>query len=258
MAFTTEDGGTSYYNFASATSSDTAPDPSSMIPELAAAKRPHYGGSRMEPTTLETRTKALKTLKELTFFTSWFEDIEDADLTLRVDTNWTAGGGLRKRHMTIRFDIETNQCGVEMDEDGQRIRLPKVSAVTADFGMPVQCWDLYVGGELCVMGKRVVLSSATQETVQWLEVKSKQVHKLKEVLQQTIVKYDTRALPTSVIFPRGSLRKDRHGRSQLEPGATMLKHTVEKTQQLIEHLSEFRPGVAAKKGQELEKILSVG
>jgi len=256
MSFTSEEGVTTYHNFASNTDSEATPERACMIPELPEVKRPKYGGSRMEPTTLETRTKALKHLQHLTFFVGWFEDIESTDLTFRVDSNNNVGGGLRKRHMTITFDLNSNQCGVEMDEDGQRVRLSNVQAVTADFGMPVQCWDLYVGGQVVVLGKKVVLSSASQETISWLDVKSKQVHRLKEELQRTIIKYDTKAIPTSITFPRGCLQKDRHGRSELQPGATMLRYTVEKTQVLIEELSKFRPAVAAKKGQELEHILS--
>ena len=66
MAFSGENGETTYFDFSVGAHSSERPPDDEMIPELADAKRPQWN-PRFEATTLEKRAEKLKGLRRLTF-----------------------------------------------------------------------------------------------------------------------------------------------------------------------------------------------
>jgi hypothetical protein len=111
MAFTGENGEATYFDFSVGLHSSTQPPEQELIPELPDAKRPQWN-PRLEATTLEKREEQLKDLKCLTFHAWWDEDQEDTDLTFRVDSNRSVGGGLKRRFMSVKFDLSTHSFEV--------------------------------------------------------------------------------------------------------------------------------------------------
>ena len=111
MAFAGENGEMTYFDFSVGSQSSTPPPEDEMIPEMPDAKRPQWD-PRFEATTLEKRAEKIKELKCLTFHGWWDEDQEDTDLTFRVDSNTNVGGGLKRRYISIKFDIDSNSFEV--------------------------------------------------------------------------------------------------------------------------------------------------
>lgn len=107
---------------------------------------------------------------QLRFTSSWFEDEEDADLTMRTD-NEIAGGGLRRRYVRITFDSATGEslARIENEDDLPSVDLPISSIRCEPSGRAAGAWDLHVGARIRVLGKRCSIQQVSKETGEWLE-----------------------------------------------------------------------------------------
>jgi len=256
-----DSGAFTYFDFKTGSQSSTSPAGEVLLEEYPHRKRPRYEGFRYETTTLEKRVAELHLLETLTFYSHWEEDAEDPDLTFRVDTNSNVGGGIRRRHLTLKFSIASNNCELLLDEGtgtaGRTVTLDRVFVAAAAVEVPVQCWDLHVGAQIRVLGRRIALYSASLETRQWLEGKASALSRLKEELMVELAKYSTRPQPTAISFTRGERRMDRHGRSQLVKGGMSLRLLMERIHILTEELRKFRPSIATKMARQLDSITSL-
>lgn len=91
-------------------------------------------------------------VRELVFKSWWSEDKEEPSL----GNNMIAGGGLKKRYITIKFDIYAQTFEIHLDNE-EAVSLFNLMSVTAKNGLPIQCWDLHVGAKLNMLGKTTTL-----------------------------------------------------------------------------------------------------
>lgn len=105
-------------------------------------------------------------VKRLRYFSWWFEDVESTDLTFRVNSNSVVGGGLRKRYVTLDYNLDNAAFSLASANEDQELRMADVPVLTAK-GEPAQIWDLHVGATLCALGKKLTLHKADLETASW-------------------------------------------------------------------------------------------
>uniref|UniRef100_A0A7S0WN84 WW domain-containing protein n=1 Tax=Pyramimonas obovata TaxID=1411642 RepID=A0A7S0WN84_9CHLO len=231
-----------YYNFLDGSTSETCPD-GAEIPSLAKDFIPAYDASNFGVDTEipggapSTRPRPKPDivnrdgiLRELVFKSWWTEDSEKPDR----GNSETAGGVLEKRYMTIKFDVYAQTFEIHLDNE-ELVRLYNLSSVTAKNGKPIQCWDLYVGAKLNLLGKTTTLMQGDLNTLHWLDKHAKRLRKIKASLQGELRKYETRALAAAVIYEKGV-----PGRK----GATSLRALLEQVEKLCATLAQFRPSVA--------------
>lgn len=166
----------------------------------------------------------------LTFKSWWQEDKEEADR----GNNMVAGGGLKKRYLTLKFDIFEQTFQVDMNNE-EAISLYNLSSLTAK-GDPIECWDLHVGAKMNLLGKQTTLMQADLPTTNWLEYHRNRLQTVKDGLEKALRKYDMRHLTTAVTFQKGSSVK----------GGTSLRALMEQIEKLREMLAKYRPELAAK------------
>eukprot|EP00854_Cymbomonas_tetramitiformis_P016256 gene16256-19291_t len=166
----------------------------------------------------------------LTFKSWWQEDKEEADR----GNNMVAGGGLKKRYLTLKFDVFEQTFQVDMNNE-EAISLYNLSSLTAK-GDPIECWDLHVGAKMNLLGKQTTLMQADLPTTNWLEYHRNRLQTVKDGLEKALRKYDMRHLTTAVTFQKGSSVK----------GGTSLRALMEQIDKLREMLAKYRPELAAK------------
>eukprot|EP00798_Chlamydomonas_sp_ICE-L_P021430 gene21430-28395_t len=178
------------------------------------------------------RMPAAGTMTCLKFYSWWFEDIESADLTLRVSTNQEVGGGLKRRYITVEYDVQAQSFSIRSADEGHELIVPSILGVTNKFGSTVEVWDLYVGATLELLGKSVTLLKAEIETSNWIEHHGKRLLKLKTDLQGELQKYKPRAHSASLVFDKGTKR---------DAGGVCLRYLVNQLNTMIDDLKQYRP-----------------
>eukprot|EP00955_Chlamydomonas_euryale_P107772 365800-Chlamydomonas_euryale.AAC.25 len=111
--------------------------------------------------------------RRLRFYSWWYEDIESTDLTMRVDSNQTVGGGLKRRYVTLDYDLLRQCFTMHSAADDQDLALSGVLPVLRSTGLQAGAWDLHVGATLYVLGKQVTLLKAEGDTAAWIEQHAK-------------------------------------------------------------------------------------
>ncbi|GLI61246.1 hypothetical protein VaNZ11_003541 [Volvox africanus] len=183
----------------------------------------------------------------LTFFGWWFEDIESSDLTFRIDTNPTAGGGLAPRHCKLVYDFDTSSYNFTMRDPvtppapGQpHERVPELTipgicgeqVAMCDTGRPADPWDLHLGARLRVLGRQVILKNSDLATAQWHTSYFKQLCGLRDKLHQEVQKYKPRVIRPGLVADKGDVR--------LQTGQ-QLRHVVLQIREMIDDLRQYRP-----------------
>ncbi|EFJ46934.1 hypothetical protein VOLCADRAFT_92748 [Volvox carteri f. nagariensis] len=176
-----------------------------------------------------------------------FEDIESTDLTFRIDTNPTAGGGLAPRHCTLVYDFASASYNFTMRDPvtppapGQPYdRIPELTVPgisgghvsMCDTGRPAGLWDLHLGARLRVLGRQVVLKNSDLATAQWHSGYFRQLCVLRDKLHQEVQKYKPRVLRPGLVADKGDVR--------LQTGQ-QLRHVALQVRELVEDLRQYRP-----------------
>lgn len=217
---------------------DAMPPHERLIPSVPLALLESFGivkESIAEQSTL-AETGVRPGVHKLRYFSWWFEDIESADLTFRVNSQSVVGGGLRKRYATIELDLRTQVFTFFSTNDDQELRIPNVSVLTKA-GTVAEIWDLHIGATVQVMGRTLTLQKADLETTLWNEQHSIRLKKLKSDLLVELQKYKPRAHSNALEFSRGD---------RVNIGGLNLRHTVEQINKLLTDLQQYRPSKVEK------------
>lgn len=138
-------------------------------------------------------------IKTLRFYSWWYEDVESNDLTFRLSSNSEAGGGLKRRYVTVEYDLATQAFAIRSATGGEPdMDIGDILAVTTKSGATVEAWDLHVGATLNIMGRTVALMKAELSTALWIDHHGKRLKKLKATL---LVRLDTSRHPGPCLFP---------------------------------------------------------
>lgn len=171
----------------------------------------------------------------LRFYSWWYEDIESADLTLRISTNQDVGGGLKRRYITVDYDISSQSFSLKSADDGHVLQMSNILGVTNKFGSNVEMWDLYVGATLMIMGKSVTLLKADIHTSSWIDHHTRRLNNLRKDLLEELQKYKPRAHSNSLTFDKGTKR---------DAGGQSLRLLVDQINALLDDLKQYRPAKA--------------
>jgi hypothetical protein len=150
MEFTKEGGEAFWVNFGAAAEEAPECPPDAGILPVADADVPAYddddlvggeGSGFLQQRRQLQEKSAVNDLRVLTFKSWWYEDKEEPS----AGNGSEVGAGLARRYVTINFNIESQTFELHMDND-QEISLYNLTSVTAKNGLPVECWDLHIGG----------------------------------------------------------------------------------------------------------------
>ncbi len=163
-------------------------------------------------------------IKVLSFKSWWYEDSEEPSL----GNGSSAGGGLKKRYVTLEYDLSTKNFRIILEENVA----VDLSDVQSKRKKPIECWDLYIGATLDILGKNTTLQQGTFETIQWLNHKAARLLAVKKELLQVLQKYRTASVPAAWSFALNN-----------KPGCCSLRHLMYQIEQLKAELSKFRPSL---------------
>lgn len=160
------------------TASEPPPTPaaepsSSAAKEQAAANQAAAAKTYLGATLGELPATIGRGSRKLRFYSWWYEDAENADLTFRVNTNQSVGGGLAKRNVTIDYDLGSQTFTMQSTVADQELVVPGLLPVLRSTGTTADVWDLHVGATLYVLSKQVTLLKADGDTSAWLEKHAK-------------------------------------------------------------------------------------
>ncbi|DBA04525.1 TPA: hypothetical protein N0F65_011073 [Lagenidium giganteum] len=142
----------------------------------------------------------------------------------------------KKSLVHIYFSIPTKHFQVVLEDTENVFTISHI--VNHTNGKVLECWDLYVGARIMILGRLTTLMQASMLTSQWLDMHHKALQKQKEQLQTELLKYDMH---------------DCHGRKALKridcanphrsaPG-TSLRQLRNDIDDLKHKLSKYRPDV---------------
>ena len=245
------EGAEYWYDFKTGRSAAALPRKAEQVPGVPADRVPQYDAYMLTRKPFMSNEERVANLEFLTFKSWWYDNKEEASL----GDGSTAGGGLKKRYATVRFDLKHNTFDVILEDAA--LMLSGLASLTAKRKQPVQCWDLHVGAKVNLLGKATTLNQCNGETLEWLEFHATQLKKLKERLDACLGKYQSRSLPAAIRFDKGH-RRGRLDRDALSPGGTSLRSMLDQIQQLIGAVGHFRPSLAEKFAVQLEAITGLG
>jgi hypothetical protein len=122
---------------------------------------------------ITTSTPLLGEPQSLRFYSWWFEDCESKDVSLRVSSNSEIGGGLKRRYVSLDFDLVSHCFSMRTANEDQELVLAGPLPVLIHNGAQAEVWDLHVGAQLSIFGRHITLLKAEGATSTWLENHSK-------------------------------------------------------------------------------------
>ena len=167
----------------------------------------------------------VQSVNVLKFKSWWNEDREEPTL----GNGSSAGGGLKKRYVTLEYDLVEKTFRIILEEN---VAID-VSDVQSKRKLPIECWDLYIGATLDILGKNTTLQQGTFETIQWLDYKAAALLAVKKDLLQVLQKYRTASVPAAWSFALNN-----------KPGCCSLRHLMYQIEQLKAELAKFRPSLS--------------
>ena len=81
----------------------------------------------------------------------------------------------QRRYCDIYYDCDTGNFQIVLDGVDKVFTL---SHIDGRHG-PLQCWDLHVGARITALGRHMTLMQASGATLEWLEMRSIQLQKMK-------------------------------------------------------------------------------
>lgn len=147
----------------------------------------------------------------------------------------------------MKYNILDGTFAVTLDNDTNTYFIPTIYCHKT--GEPVLVWDLYVGVELDILGRRTTLHQCSNVTVQWNKYWKKKLLPIKEQLLKELQKYSLAKIEPYVLKPPAE-----HCNLRLLMGQISL---------LQDRLAEYRPKKANLLGvpfemYEIEIIRSEG
>lgn len=233
LAMDSGDGTTVYYDFKTNAQVEGTPAEDTLIPPLPTELLPRYDATDL----MQTRRRIdVDAVKKLTFFSWWSESMVEEG---SYGDGETTGGKLERKFVTVTFHLETGKFEVEM-QGAEDIHLAELTSVTLDRvhdeGNGIECWDLYVGAPVHILGKRTTLHQASAETLEFLEFHADKLRKAKARFLDVIPKYRTKPLPPALRFEKGARTK----------GGTSIRALMMQVGYLREELAKYRPSLAEK------------
>jgi hypothetical protein len=162
MEFFSDEGNSYYFSFSSNTISNSKPKNATILVKphhIAAFSMGSDEGIKKESSSATlsegSSPKYIEAIRVLTFKSWWNEDDQ-------------------RRCVEISFHMDTGNFQVLFDKSDKMYTLSHIDG----FNGPLQCWDLYVGAVVNVLGRSTTLQQADGETVEWLEFHKKRLQSL--------------------------------------------------------------------------------
>ena len=149
--------------------------------------------------------------------------------TLRFNSWWFEGK--TKKYVTLSYALREDRLIAEIqDLPGEH----EIVNAKTKAGTDLECWDLFVGAEIRVFGKSVVLKQCDLATSQWIAYYSQSLRGPKDRLVLELRKYEVKLLPAWLLQSADS---ELHG-------GTNLRLLQKQCKELKARLERFRPKLA--------------
>jgi len=126
-------------------------------------------------------------------FTSWWTEVNPGGV---VGSSSTC---LWRRYVYIKYNILDGTFAVTIDNDCNTYFLPVIhSQKTSD---PILVWDLYLGAQIDILGKRTTLHQCSYVTVQWNKYWRNKLVPIKDQLIKELKKYKILKLDPVILKP---------------------------------------------------------
>ena len=166
-------------------------------------------------------------------FTSWWNEVET------MAQSEAHSSVFRRQTITLVFNMLDGSCELSLAGDSKVYVLPQLEGAT---GAPLECWDLYVGAIVPLMGRKTTLKQASAATQEWNEAHAVRLRKLLAMLKKELAKYNPGAVHKHE--PRRKLQ----GKAA---GSANLREMLQLAHRLRGCLAEYRPKLADKLLQDL-------
>ena len=101
----------------------------------------------------------------LTFYSWWFENN-------------------KKHRLELTYNLENSVLKVRIDDEPEEHVIENLNNAK---GKQIDCWDLYIGSELDIFGKKTVLKQCDRMTAQWNLFHGRKLLKMREKLSATLI-----------------------------------------------------------------------
>ena len=101
----------------------------------------------------------------LTFYSWWFENNA-------------------KHRLELTYNLENSVLKVKIDDEPEE---HTIEGLCSAKGKQIDCWDLFVGAELDIFGKKTVLKQCDRMTAQWNLFHGRKLLKMREKLSTTLI-----------------------------------------------------------------------
>lgn len=149
--------------------------------------------------------------------------------TLRFYSWWFEGKV--KKYVTLMYVLREERLIAEIQDLPGEHDVVRAKTKT---GGDLECWDLYVGAEVSIFGKAVVLKQCDLSTSQWIAYYSQSLTDTKDRLVRELRKYEVKPLPAWLL---------QSAESELQ-GGTNLRLLQKQCKELKTRLEHFRPKLA--------------
>eukprot|EP00949_MAST-11_sp_MAST-11-sp1_P000537 g537.t1 len=141
-----------------------------------------------------------------------------------------------KRYVDVHFMMDTGNVQVILDKSDKIYTLSHIQGRAG----PLECWDLFVGARIDVLGRQTTLMQASSATVDWLDAHAKRLSTVVTKLEKELAKYDTK-MSKSLRKGRiaGSATRDRVEKR----GSTSLRKLLVRIENASQALEQYRPDV---------------
>jgi len=143
-------------------------DPADVPNEFGLKKVPQPASMQSSAPLRSVKKKAAALVPDLLAFKSWYNERGEKhymDIIFKTDSGF---------HVIVQKDIAFD--------------LPDI---VGPGGKPVECWDLYVGSKLNILGKPTILKQADCQTGEWIEQQARRLRKERDELENRLRKFTT-------------------------------------------------------------------
>jgi len=158
---------------------------------------------------------------------------------LTFNSWWTDEFG--RRNLELLFHVDSGNAQVSISGTGKTFTM---SHLQDKASRKLEAFDLFIGAQVVILGRRTTLMQASAKTVAWNEKKSKCLGKMRENLEQELKKYTQKQPILRFCTPK-------------QRGAANLYALVQDIRNLHAALKEFRPKVADQIVSPLSRTLQI-
>ncbi|CAD7928521.1 unnamed protein product [Amoebophrya sp. A25] len=120
---------------------------------------------------------------------------------------WTSTKDEQQASLRIVYNVETASAQVSVGPHTHTTALRTTSAPVR----PVSVWDLYLGAEVDLLGRKVTLRHCSGTTLQWLQYWGRRLQERAVILQEILATSEEELADMNVLVQKDEMKKDAEG-----------------------------------------------